>query len=344
MKKHLWIAALLPLIFVGCKDDKVSEAPTPEEASVQLNNLANQAETDVVTLIESEGVRGMQHLLELAESFDFSARKKDQREIKMFLNELTQSLIYGPNARVTEDDDLSFDQIKGLYEWNPTTETFDESESDFFIVRFPTEGSATNNAELKISELEFVTIKEDNGDFIDEYQLPSAIDAYLKVDDETVIELDASIDWSSDALPEKVDLVLFVDPFTFTLGFDESFPQMSSLVTSVKLEDEVILGVDVDVEFTSSDKEDPKKIEGFIQYYNLKIAGSVDAESLDNDPEADPNDHINLELLLDDAKVGDIMFEDDLAYVVYADGSKELLEELLQPVIDEIEDLLSDFE
>ena len=116
------------------------------------------------------------------------------------------------------------------------------------------------------------------------------------------------------------------------------------MVTSIKLDGETIVGVDVDVEFETGEKEDVSFVEGFVQYYNLKIAGNMDVPTVEEEENGDINDFVNLELLLDDEKVGDIVFEEDLAYVVYADGSKELLEEIIQPVIDDIEELFEDFE
>lgn len=354
MKNLLTISALFSVfVFSSCEDDvndggdngSDSEGGvSTEQAQLEMEMLVDQASADITKLTESDGVQGAMDLLSLIEDYDFSGRLAEQENVRQRVHLLAQYFVYGPVQRVGEDEPFTFDDIKGRFEWNPVTESFDKSVSPFFIVLFPTEGSVENNAELKISKLELVTITENYDGYVDEYQLPSEVDGYLKIDDEEVIALTMSVDWSSDAFPEKADINLYVAPFTFVLGFDQSFESTSSLVTSVSLEDETIVGVDIDVEFETSAKEDPKSIEGFVQYYNLKVAGTVDVPTEEEEENGDINDFVNLELLLDDEKIGDIVFENDEAYVVYEDGTKELLESIIEPIIDDIDQFFEDFD
>jgi len=347
MKKHfIWSTLLASSILFSCEDETTTAAGevNAEDAKAEINSLANQASQDITRLTESEGVNGALDLLQLLEEFDFNARKSDAEGVRDQLHTIAQYFVYGPSSRVSDDEPFSFADIKGLYEWNPETEAFDKSPSDFFIVRFPTEGSNSNDAELKISNLEFVTIVENFDGFVDEYQVPTRINGYLKIDEVEVIRLDFTAEWTDNGFPERADVVLLVSPFTFTIGFNNTFPLSSSLVTSVKLDNEVIIGMDVDVDFMTEEKEEPKFVEGFVQYYNLKISGSVDVPADGEDENVDINEFVNLVLLLDDEKIGDIVFEEDLAYVVYEDGSRELLEEILEPVIEEIEELFEEFE
>jgi len=51
-----------------------------------------------------------------------------------------------------------------------------------------------------------------------------------------------------------------------------------------------------------------------------------------------------LDVLIDDVKVGDIVFEEDIAYIIHLDGTKENLEELLEVVIADIEASFDQFE
>lgn len=342
----VWTLMVSSLFFYSCEDEtEGGENINSDEAKLEIDMLADQATADITKLTESDGVNGALDLLNLLEDFDFNARRNEAESVRERMHLIAQYFIYGPSARVgTDVEPFSFDDIKGLYEWNPETESFDKSPSDFFIVLFPAEGSDTNNGQLKIANLELVTIIEDHDDYVDEYQLPSVIDAFLKIDDVEVISLDFVVDWSSDGIPQKADVELMVTPFTFILGFDQTFEKTSSLVTSVKLDGVTIVGVDVDVEFETTDKEAVSFIEGFVQYYNLKVSGSVEVPTAEEEENGDINDFVNLELLLDDEKIGDIIFEEDLAYVVYTDGSKELLEDIIQPVIDDLEEFFEDFE
>ncbi len=346
-KFFAWTLLSIAMFFFSCEDElDTGNNVTSDEAKLEINSLASQASEDIVQLTESQGVKGALDLLHLLEDFDFSARKEEVGKVREKLHLIAQYFVYGPSARVSSDDDaFTFDDIKGLYVWNAATEEFDKSASDFFIVQFPSEGANSNNAELKIADLELISIKEDFGDYVNIYQLPSVIDAYLKIDDVEVISLTYVVNWSSEGVPQKADVELVVSPFSFTLGFDQTFDEKSaSLVTSIALNQVSILGVDVDVEFESAAKEEISSIDGFVQYYNLKVAGNVEVPTFEEEENGDINDFINLDLLLDDEKIGDILFEDDLAYVVYSDGSKELLEDIIQPVVDDLEEFFDDIE
>ncbi|WP_420317759.1 hypothetical protein [Ekhidna sp.] len=353
MKKLIGISLLSLFILTGCdNDDEKNVELTSDEAKALVNNSADKIGDDVVSLIESDGTQAIMDFADLLEnSAVIGGRVSEKAWTKEKLDLIIQYFVDGPAARVSNDDPMTFDDIKGLYEWNPETQDFDKEASEFFIVKFPTEGSQTNNAELKISQLEFVTIREVHADYVDEYELPTVIVGYVKVDDVTVIELDFSANWSSTGAPEKADVSLFVTPFTFQLDFDDTFDKSSLVSSSMLLGEESILAVDLTVEFETADKEEPVYFEGSVSYRDIKIAGNVDVRDIEDD--ADPNDFIDLALFAGDEKVGDIVFvleeiepgfEDYVPYVEYEDGSRDNLEDLLEPVIEDMEEFFAQFE
>lgn len=349
MKRLLML--LVPALFVlsSCSNDEENEGVDSQQASAHINSVTSQASGDVTDLVDAESVQSLVHLLSLVDGSTVINGRTDQRQwTKERLQIIYQYFVKGPAARV-DAEPSGYEDIKGLYEWNFETQDFDKSASEFFIVRFPTEGSATNNAEFKISSFEVVTITEDHGDFVDVYDVPSLLEAYLMVDEVTIASLSLDVDWSANGFPEKAEVTLFLAPFEFMLGLDATFPTNSSIIVSTKKNDEVIVAIDLDVAFESTAKEDPITFEGFVQYRALKIEGNVDITGIDED--GDPNDYIHLALYSDSDKLGDIVFEleeiepgydDYVVYVQYADGSRENLEDILLPVFEEIESLLED--
>lgn len=353
MKKLLGVSILGLFILSGCNDDEAAKNVdlTAEDAKELVNGSTDNLGVDVVSLVESDGTQAIVDFANLLEGSQVIGGRVSQKEwTKGKLNLIIQYFVNGPAARTSNDEITSLEDIKGVYEWNPEIGDFDKGESEFFIVRFPTEGSETNNAELKISALEFVKIIEDNGEFVNEYYQPSIIVGYVKVDETTVIELDFEVNWTSVGAPEKANVSLFVLPFNFKLVFDDTFVQKSSILGSISINEELIVGVDLNVEFESAAKEKPVFFEGSVNYRDLKIVGDVDVRDIGED--ADPNDFINLSLFSGDAKVGDIVFmleeiepgiEDYVAYVEYADGSRQNLEEILSPVLADIEEIFAEF-
>ena len=322
---------LLPLLFLAGCSDEPEQGLLPEEVASEMRLLADEVNSDITTFIESEGVKGATNLLDLIQEYDFTARANQTENVKEQILSIAQYFVYGSSN--SDDDPIVFDDIKGLYKWNPLTETFDKVPSEFFIVLFPVEDAETNNAKLEITDLQFITLGEE--------ELPTIIVSYLEIDGIRVVNLDFEVIWLDSDFPDEAKIDLFVDPFTFTLRFNNTFQNATSLVSSLELDDEVILFVDTNIEFQSNEKEVLKSLEGFVQYDKLKISGTISGTEFDN---SNINDFVNLELYLDDEKVGDIVFEEDLACVVYSDGSKELLEEMVKPVLEEIESLLADFE
>ena len=135
---------LSSLFLFSCEDDsETTENVNPDQAKLEISMLADQMSSDIMQLTESDGVNGALDLLYLLEDFDFSARKTDNKSVvREKLHLIASYFVYGPSARVGTDDDevFSFDDIKGLYVWNPDTEEFDKSASEFFVVLFPRKG------------------------------------------------------------------------------------------------------------------------------------------------------------------------------------------------------------
>ncbi|MEQ6167054.1 hypothetical protein AAOE16_07660 [Ekhidna sp. MALMAid0563] len=352
MKKLFALSIIGLSVLTSCQnDDEKNVDLNAEEASQAINASADQLSNDVVSLVESEGVSAMTNFAELLEGSEVIGGRVSQKAwTKEQLDLIIQYFVNGPSTRTNNDHPTTFDDLKGLYEWNPAIQEFDKEASEYFIVKFPTEGSETNNAELKISDLQFVTITKTDDGFVDEYEVPSVIVGYLKVDDVTYIELNFNVNWSSEGMPEEADVSLFVKPFTFTIKFDDTFATSASLLSSIYIDEELIIGIDLDVQFEDNTKEEPVYFEGSISYRTLKIVGNVDIREIEE--EGNPNDYINLALYSNDSKLGDIVFmleevdggfEDYVAYVEYSDGSKENLEEILEPVLAEIEAIFAEF-
>lgn len=360
MKNLLALLLFATILVTSCGPDDGTETPevelTSEEASARIVTTGNLASDDVITMVESEGLDALTAFAELFADFDqFSERAEQKSWVKAKFQIISQYFVEGPTSRISEDE-FVFDDIKGVYNWNPEIEDFDRVEdSEFFIVNFPSEGSETNNAELKITDLQFITIttidEYDGYEYNDEY--PTVIDATLKVDGETYISISGSASYSSEGFPEEATVELLVSPFTFSLDFDDTNDLKSSGSASLSKDGETLMAVSGSLDFGSADKEEPTFIDGIVQYRDIKLSGTIDVEGYDENAYDengemiegfDGNEYIDLEVLVDDVKVGDISIEEDILYIVYLDGTKDILEELLEGVIEEIEDAFEEFE
>lgn len=354
MKRILFPITITLFILTGCQNDADDQQvdPTVEESKEAVDASATALSDDIVTLVQSQGVNELVHLIDLIENHQLvSGRTSQQAWTKSRLKAISHLFVNGPSARVGVSNPKTFEDIKGLYVWNSDLQDFDFQESEFFTVQFPTEGSETNNAEFQITTLELVTIEDVNGDFVDIYEVPVAITGYLKVDGEAIVELSYEVDWSAEGTPEKANVDLLVSPFTFIINFTDTFDKSTSLLASISINGELITSIDVDVSYETESKADPYLIEGNVQYRSLKIDGNLDAREIGLN--GDPNSFIDLALYSGDSKIGDVIFvleedeegyQDYIPYVQYEDGTRENLEDLLRPVFEEIETIFAEFE
>jgi len=357
MKIKYFLPVLSIIFLASCSNDENAELGN---ASDQINAIAGELNDDVVTLVQSDGVNGARTLFDLIENSNQFGRvspyqmDENRALVTNQIDRISYSFTAGI-ARLLNEEPADFAENKGVYVWNFDLEDFEKTDdSEFIVLAFPTEGSTTNNAEFRLTE--FTVIE------IDGEELPTTIKADLSidndplVDEDPVIELDFVVNYSADGNPEVADIYLVAIPFALDITFDDSETSTTSLAVALLLNSESLVAVDVDVEFDSEAKLEPKTISGEVSYRTLRIVGSVSDDQMDNSLDSDPNDYIDLALFVGEDKKGDIVFlfeeiiedgeiyEDYVPYVEYADGSKEKLEEILEPVIDEIEVLLEDFE
>ena len=334
------LITLFSIVFYSCDKEDTNTGLTSEEASAAINSNINEISADIVEMAESDGINGM---IDLMESYIFTAREDDAVDVKLQISEIFQDFVTGPSEEVADDEVESFDDIKGLYVWNFETEMFDKSASAFFIVQFPTEESSTNNAEFKITQLELEEIIDEYYDgYVDEYLVPSLIEAQLKINEKVAISLDLNVDWSSDGYPNLANIALVVEPFTLTIGFDDLQTKSSSLLAMLKMNDKNILGIDVDLEFETELKEYLTVMEGDILYNNLRVKGRAS----DSEYNEDINESIDIEIFIDEEKAGDLVFigDDEVPYIRYLDGTTEEIEILFEEAIEEIEEAIERIE
>ncbi|MEQ9405360.1 MAG: hypothetical protein RIM99_17355 [Cyclobacteriaceae bacterium] len=333
---------ILALIFLAScsEDDNKDGGLTADEAKDQINAIADNLGNDVVTMVQSEGVEGALDLVDLLDNSTVFGRISPYQTDanKQFFTQQSSKLAhYFTNgvAQLLGEEPVDFTEKKDIYEWDPTIGDFvpQHAEVDFVEIRFPVEESTTNNGVFRLEKFEVVEI--------DGEELPTAIEANLTIDGgDPVIDLSFVVNYDSNGNPELADIYLAVLPFALDVSFNNTNASSTSLDASLLLEGENLLGIDVTVEFDSDEKLEPVSISGEVSYRNLRIVGNANL-TFDINVD-DPNEFFDLALFIGFDKAGDIVFIEDVAHVEYADGSVEILEEILASVITEIEETFTE--
>jgi hypothetical protein len=358
-QKLLSIAVLGAIIgLASCNDDDSGSKLSKDDAKGKIEEFNSTAVSDLQELSNADGMAAVKDLFNLVDTDDpFTGRiGTDKKSIKRFFREKGKDFktIFIPrsiNGR-TADDAFDFNSKKGIYTWNAEQNVFTVTgESDIISILFPTEGSSTNNAELQITaytEKEFY-----DEEYQEYYYNPEVLKAGLFVNEVKVASIDLDIEWNDDAFPTAVDVTLFVSPFTANITFNGT-STTSTLATSLKKNDDILVATNVTVKFDDESKssESINTVTGYVQLKNMKIQGSIDVKAADQSETGDLNEYIHLALYADNSKVGDIVFvkevvddnEEFVPYLKYNDGSQEKLEEVLQPVVDELNALFEDLD
>lgn len=359
MQKLLSLVALVTLIgfLASCNKEENSNQLSKNDAKAKLSALNSETTSDLNDLANADGFAALRSLFDLTELDDpFAGRASDdKKKVRAYFrkkgNELRTIFIKKTDGsgRINSDEPFDFNAHKGVYQWNTGTEVFEKvANSTIIKIHFPSEGSATNNAVLKITAYTEIALYDEEWEEI--YFEPQVIQASLAVNEEEVASLDLNITWDEAGFPLTADITIELAPYSGTLSFDVSGTLISTVAASIRHNNEVLLATSVTVNYDNASKseESIEMIHGFIQVRNITLEGVVDVEGMDHSANGDPNDFLDLVLISDGTKLGDIVFKEDdgewIPYIQYADGSKEKLEEVLEPILDELEDLESDLD
>lgn len=359
-QKLFSVVALVALVALSsCKDDeKGTNQVSKSEAKSTLSQFNNTAVDELQDITDATGLQAVQDLFDLTQTDDpFGRVGSDKKKIRAFFQQKGRefkSIFVQKKAlggRVASDEPFDFEANQGVYAWNPDLGEGGEFErvgdSDIIEIEFPTEGSETNNASLQLTEYSEVEVYDEEWE---EYSYqPELLTAFLFVNDVKVISLHLESSWDEYGFPLTVDLALTVDEFKLDIAFDDSGSTSSALSISLLRNQETLVATSVTAKFKDSSKSEAslKSIDGYVQFLTLKLQGSVNVEATDQ-AEVNWNKIFKLALYSDGNKLGDVVFveenEEFVAYLKYADGTKEKLETVLQPVLDEIEELTSEME
>ncbi|MGL1884993.1 MAG: hypothetical protein OCD76_00650 [Reichenbachiella sp.] len=344
MKKLSIIMLSMTLFIVSCSEEDESTLST-EDARATMISVSQNIESDIVDMIESDGVESLSSLQDIFDivSYDESLRSTQggRNAVQNTVKEIIKIRnVFAPKQR-TQYGEVTIESI-GVYAWDADLQQFEllDAEVNYLELQYPAEGSTTNNAVLTVNE--FATEELDGTLNL------TSVNADLVLDDVLVVSVDLDLDIDSEGMIQQANLDLFVAPFDYHLELKDDLPLESSIAASINKDDLLIMSVDLTMGYTDVEKFDVNIIEGEVNYREIGIIGGIDMTGLDFDSEEeiDVNDHVDLMLMINGEKLGDIVVKEtpdeiDLL-VVYNDGTSESLLDLMEPTVFEVEQLLEE--
>ena len=333
-----------------------------EEAEEELDDMGSSFSADIVTIVQSEGVDGLLTLSDLFLGASVNANEPfqfDNRQQKLWGNVPVKQAVKQKAAdfralfdvvkskqfQARAEDNL-LDDMSGLITWNATSQEFELTDETLahLEIRFPTEGSATNNAVFRLLDAYYAGETTDGTDDIVRFEADLAIDG-------TVV---MSTDFSAyeSATEMGYDGNLMLTPFNFSSIANVNTNTLeASMQESVTLNGDVILGTTVEAELVKEGEDFwIGEVVGTQQVRQMFLNATVDGEAAGAwDYESDPNDFITADMYMAEQKLGDIIFEmkdfgdgyqDWYPYLVLPNGEKVDVIAILEQEVEEIEDTI----
>jgi len=324
-------------ILVSCTEEETGTEFASDTVVAVLEESGEAMVDDIIDIITSDGVESAFSFVEfMSESSEFGIGFRADTE-KARILQIAQIFAQRPASRVSTEEPFT-DFPTGIYNWSEQEGDFVfTEESNELILKFPVGESDSNNGVFTLSKLEFVN----------DY-LPSKITMLLAVDGTPMVELDLVINWSANGYPEDGELYLFVNPFTLDVNYNLTDGLGTTASVTLSKGDELISAISLSTPTTSVFEDFPSEIEGSVQYRRIKIAGNVNLERFEEAfaGETDPNAYMDVFFYIDGDKVGEIVlileeieegYDDYVPYIILNDGSEVALEEVLEPILEEIE-------
>ncbi len=349
MKKILIVLSAVIIVavsFQSCKKDKneIDGKAKIDNADKDLSSMFNSLENgDAATT--------------LLKFFSFSKKKiakegGDEAWIDTMFTRLEDVIDFNQLENELENENrFYFNNYLGIYTWNHSSQTWVKTTSDHIELAFPSEEEYTTNDIL-------VTFSSytDQEITIDSLHMwaPTSLHAKIEKNGVKLVGVDVNeiiFDVDLFYLYKKIDISVYVNPLTANYFFENRTP--TNFYSSYDISDASnIVGINANLntlhELTEEfDEQDLKDVSGKIFINSLEFRYFVNIEHIadyPNEPTDEQiNNDINVDVYIDNEKIGYLFVENEDVYIVYNDGSRETFEEAFSGLIDEIEQFGNDF-
>ncbi|HWK59303.1 MAG TPA: hypothetical protein VNQ80_18315 [Parapedobacter sp.] len=283
MTKHLTISSLFlvaVIVFGACKKDKPGSVIDPDDGFELPYN--KEGVTANKKFVEDEG-RSVVKKLEALPDADAIKALNTLADLNMPDVDITLSAVarigrqpnkvaaIGRTLTTVAEADVTLNNAYGIYEYNHQTGDWDKTaSSEKLELRFPALANAqTNNAVLTIAYTSNGQVIDIDGESL---ELPTAVNASLKVAGEEVLKLVSSYAYESDGLPKNIDVTLTMGGYKATLLAEKGSTTKAEVKFSVNGEELIAASLEAETRNYNMDTfEDEDNLEDLVGASNASI-------------------------------------------------------------------------
>ena len=347
----LGLTAVLLMFLAGCGDDDNESNPetTVEEDKANIEATFNEALNCIEVLRDGPAMDVLlREFLSISDGETFNDE---------WIDDLGQELGEVLDLQQVEDNqrfDISF--YAGTYTYNHPDGRWSKAndQNNRLVFEFPSSPQETsNNAVMVIENYSDTRVQIES----ETYYLPNTVNVNVTVDGSEIFRLTLNdVDYASNndfEIPVAVDLEIFMNPFTLTIGLDRT--TTTDFVLDIDFTDgaDCSWGIDVELQLDTDDFEnlsldDVARMTVAVRINDLTVrslSGIAELIQADDPSENEINTLLDLEVLFDDVKIGDLEIDDnnDTVIIFYKDGSWEDSAVYYEDFLDGLEALLVEF-
>ncbi|MGB0167490.1 MAG: hypothetical protein ACPF8V_11615 [Luteibaculum sp.] len=351
MKRILCFSVFVALLFTACKKDKnKEEVANPVDAKAAMENSLQNIKGCAQTLHDGELADFFMILIEEGNA-DF-----DVDWVESLLEILEDQYF---SDEFYENNEVNFSSYAGIYVWNPSSESFTKTtNSNMVQISLPTNPSNQSNLNLvgKIENYSEKTAIIDG----ESYKIPASLSASVTYNGTELagIGLDElSLDnGSSTTLPVSLVASFRTAPYTHFVALSRANSKKYTVNYSLENSGACRFEVNLTGESNTDSYEDFDIEQNLVSVTGNILAGGlryefvVDPEGLfeDNLTAADYNQALSVNIKQNGTKIGELNAVDRNdgveVDIVYSDGSREDFIVKSEQLLEDIEDIFSDFD
>ena len=238
--------------------------------------------------------------------------------------------------------EFDFDASKGVYEWNSETNSWDiEKGGDKVIVKFPSEGSATNNITITVhaySEVE-----------IDSEVLITRLRLDIKEDGAEQVNIDLNASYNEEGDPVNLTLKAKVEKYEFNISTTTE-DLKDTFAVSVKKDGSNIVSVSIEANYSTKEREMLTLLKISASLKNITIDAVININKFINGMQNITNNDeavallencFQVKMLINSDLAARLKFrfenEEPVPYIWVSDGTEMTIEEFAQML--DLEDL-----
>lgn len=302
------------VLFSACKKDEV--APTTPVVLTPEQNKTNLQQTgldfmkqmdDAKNLTSIDNTVYFTELLDKADPFEGAQASAIMPfnvlyALRSFEKTGDQELVYASlrQAKSLENDttiEMGFNDIKGTYEWNASSQKWVKSEGNTLVLKFPSsESKTTNNASYSIEYVPY------NGTVYNDDlkgNTPKKLVAKFTVDAKTLVQFTFDAEYNSDGIPSLLLANLQVESYNFNSKLVLTNALVSNNYAFTHKGNNIIsMGTTINGNFsksnleslTENDVETPENwkklatsMNAYIQVLNVKLEGNGNMNGMASD-------------------------------------------------------------